>query len=106
MPILFELQDDQHQPKIPRLDVCSTRYAGIVHDEVHSSHFFQDLDALCLWGHKAKRILSVSCLNSLTSRYQSIVDDRMKITRTSNMVNMMEERIRAELQHCLVMKDQ
>ena len=27
----------------------------------------------------------------LTSRYQSIVDDRMKIKRTSNMVNMMEE---------------
>ena len=33
------------------------------------------------------------CLSSaqfLTSKYQSIVDDRMKIKRTSNTVNMME----------------
>ena len=36
------------------------------------------------------------CLSSaqiLTSRYQSIVDDRMKIERTSNMVNMLEESV-------------
>ena len=34
------------------------------------------------------------CLSSaqfLTSRYQSIVDERMKIKRTSDVVNMLEE---------------
>ena len=36
----------------------------------------------------------------LTSRYQSIVDDRMKIKRTSNMVSMMEE---SALNHYIVM---
>ena len=44
----FESQD-QYQPNIPRLDVSSMRCAGIVHDVVHSSQSFQDLDALCLW---------------------------------------------------------
>ena len=33
----------------------------------------------------------LSLARILTSRYQSIVDDRMKIERTSNMVNMLEE---------------
>ena len=41
MLILFELQD-QYQPNIPRLDVCSVRYADIVHDVVYSSQSFQD----------------------------------------------------------------
>ena len=63
MSILFELQD-QYQPKIPRLGVSSMRYASIVHDVVHSSQSFQDLDPLCLWDQQVKRILSVSCLNS------------------------------------------
>ena len=60
MLILSELQD-QYQPNIPRLDVSSMRYAGIVHDVVHLSQSFQDLDGLCLWDQWA---MSVSCLNS------------------------------------------
>ena len=48
MSILSELQD-QYQPNIPRLGVSSMRYAGIVHDVVHSSQFVQDLCALCPW---------------------------------------------------------
>ena len=40
------------------------RYAGIVHDVVHSSQSFQDPYALNLWDQQAKRTLSVSCLNS------------------------------------------
>ena len=55
---------DQYQPRIRRLDVSSMRCASIVHDVVHSSQFVQDLCALCLWDQQAKRILSVSCLNS------------------------------------------
>ena len=47
----------------------------------------------------------LSLAEILTSKYQSIFDDRMKIKRTSDVVNM-RERIRAELQHCPVMKDQ
>ena len=48
------------------------------------------------------------CLSSaqiLTSRYQSIVDNRVKIEHTSNVVNMLEEST-SELSHCPVMKDQ
>ena len=41
----------------------------------------------------------------LTSKYQSIVDDRMKIKCTSNVVNMLEESY-SELSHCPAMKDQ
>ena len=48
MSILYESQD-QYQPKIPRLDVSSMRYADNVHDVVHSSQYFQDFCALCLW---------------------------------------------------------
>ena len=48
MSILFDSQD-QYQPKIPRLDVSSMHCASIVLDVVHSSHYVQDLDALCLW---------------------------------------------------------
>ena len=48
MLILYELQD-QYQPKKPRLGVSSMRYAGIVHDVVHSNQSLQDLDALCPW---------------------------------------------------------
>ena len=33
----------------------------------------------------------LSLARTLTSRYQSRVDDRMKIERTSNMVNLLEE---------------
>ena len=48
MLILSELQD-QYQPNFLRLDVSSMRHAGIVHDVVHSSQYFQDLCALHLW---------------------------------------------------------
>ena len=48
MLILSELQD-QYQSNIPRLDVSSMRDAGIVHDVVHSSQYFQDLCALYRW---------------------------------------------------------
>ena len=48
MSILSESQD-QYRPNIPRLGVSSMRYAGIVHDVVHSSQSFQDFYALCLW---------------------------------------------------------
>ena len=46
MSILSEFQD-QYQPNIPRIGVSSMRYAGIVHDVVHSSPSRQDLCALC-----------------------------------------------------------
>ena len=46
MFILSELQD-QYQPNIPRLGVSSLRYAGIVHDVVHSSQYYQDFCAPC-----------------------------------------------------------
>ena len=62
MSTLSESQD-KYRPNIPRLGVSSMRYAGIVHDAVHSSQSFQDLDALCLWDQQAKKILSVSCSN-------------------------------------------
>ena len=48
MLILYESQD-QYQPNIPRLNVSSMRYAGIVLDVVHSSQYVQDLCALYLW---------------------------------------------------------
>ena len=41
----------------------------------------------------------------LSSRYQSIIDDRMKIKRISDEINVLEEN-RPEKQHCPVMKDQ
>ena len=41
-------------------------------------------------GINRRKILSVSCLNS-DLRGQSIIDDRMKIKRTSKVVNMLEE---------------
>ena len=47
MSILSELQD-WCRPNIPRLDVSSKRYAGIVHDAVHSSQSFQDPSDFCL----------------------------------------------------------
>ena len=64
MFILSELQD-QYQPNIPRLGVSSLRYAGIVHDVVHSSQYFQDLCPLS-WDQQENRtlFLSLSCLNS------------------------------------------
>ena len=46
----------------------------------------------------------LSLARILTSRYQSIVDDRMKIKRTSNIGKF--GRIRSESPHCPVMKDQ
>ena len=54
MSILSELQD-QYQPNILRLGVSSMRYAGIVHDVVHSSQSFQDIDGLSLWDQWAKK---------------------------------------------------
>ena len=81
MSILFESKDS-YKPTFPRLDVSSMRCASIVHDEVHSSQSFQDLDALLSKGSIRKKN---------TGRYQSIVDDRMKIRRTSDMVYMIEE---------------
>ena len=54
MSILSELQD-QYQPNTPRLGVSSMRYAGTVHDVVHSSPSFQDPHALCLWDQIGKK---------------------------------------------------
>ena len=53
----------------------------------------------------------LSLARILTSKYQSRVDDRMKIERTSNMVNMPEYgkyagKSCSEKHHCPVMKDQ
>ena len=63
MSILSESQD-QYQPKIPRLDVSSVHFASIVLDVVQRSQYVQDLHDLCLLDQWARRILSVSCLNS------------------------------------------
>ena len=54
MSILSESQD-RCRPSIPRLGVSSMRYAGTVHDVVHSSQSFQDPYALCLWDQWAKK---------------------------------------------------
>ena len=53
MLIPFESQD-QYQPNIPRLDVSSMRYAGIVRDVVHSCQSFQDPCALSSLGSMGK----------------------------------------------------
>ena len=63
-------------------------YAGIVHDVVHSSQSFQDL---CISGINRQQEYRLSLAWILTSKYQSIVDDGMKIKRTSYVVNMLEE---------------
>ena len=47
----------------------------------------------------------LSLARILASKYQSIVDDRMKIKCTSNVVNFIGK-INSELSHCPVMKDQ
>ena len=65
------------------------RYAGIVHDVVHPSQYRQDPCDFCPWDPQKESCLSVAQI--LTSKYQSRVDDRMKIERTSNKVNMLEE---------------
>ena len=63
MFILSESQD-QYQPNIPRLGVSSMRYAGIVHDVVHSSQSVQDLCDFHFLDQQVRRTLFVSCLNS------------------------------------------
>ena len=76
-----------------RLDVSSMLYAGvIVHDVVHSSQSpCRILDDFCLIGSIRQEEYCLSVAQILTSKYLSRVDDRMKIERTSNMVNMLEE---------------
>ena len=63
MSILSELQD-RCRPNIPRLDVSSMHCARIVLDVVQRSQYVQDLHDLCLLDQWARRIPSVSCLNS------------------------------------------
>ena len=48
MLFLLESQD-QYKPKIPRLDVSSMHYAGILLDVVQKSQYVQDPCVLCLW---------------------------------------------------------
>ena len=63
--------------------LCKTRCIQIVSESlwfVHGSH------------RQKESCLSVAQI--LTSRYQSRIDDGMKIERTSNMVNMLEENVR------------
>ena len=90
MLILSELQD-QYQPNIPRLDVSSMHCASIVHDVVHSSQSLSGSLMPFVSGIHKQKEYCLSLALILTSRYQSIVDDRMKIKRTSNMVNIVEE---------------
>ena len=45
-------------------------------------------------GINGQKEYCLSLAEILTSKYQSIVDDRMKIKRTSNMVDMLEENAR------------
>ena len=65
-------------------------YARMSLDVVQRSQKNQDLYDFCLLYQWAR---SQYCLSSdliLTSRYQSIVDNRMKIERASNVVDVME----------------
>ena len=66
------------------------RYAGIVHDAVHSSRSHQDL---VIFVHRIQRQKEhcLSFAQTLTSRYESRTDDRMQIERTSDMKNLLEE---------------
>ena len=76
---------------VPRLDASSMHCAHSALDEVQRSQYVQDLYDLSLLGQWAKRILSVFCSElDLTSRYQSIVDNRMKIECASDVVDVME----------------
>ena len=90
MLILFESQD-WYQPKIPRLDVSSKHCASIVLDVVQKSQFFCRILMPFVSGINMQEEYCLSLARILTSRYQSVVDDRMKIKRTSNVVNMLEE---------------
>ena len=72
-------------------------HAGIVHDVAHSNQSPWDLCDFCPQDQQARRILSVSCSNFDLQR----VDDRMKIKRTFNMVNMMEE---SAMNHYIVLQ--
>ena len=99
MSILFDSQD-QYLPNVPRLGVSSMRYASIVHDVVHSSQYFQ-IPMLFVSGINRQKEDCLSLARILTSTYQSIVDDRMKIKRTCNMVNLMEE---SALNHHIVLQ--
>ena len=65
--------------------------ASIVLDVVKRSQYAQDLDVLCLLDQWARKNTVYLLVEILTSRYQSVVDDRMKIKRTSCVVNMLEE---------------
>ena len=88
MLILFESQDSYHL-KIPRFDASSMHCARISLDVVQRSQFFKIFMIFVSWINGQEE----SCLSSaqiLTSRYQSIVDNRVKIERTSNVVDVME----------------
>ena len=58
----------------------------VVHDPVHSSQCVTFVHRI---NKQEKYCLSLA--RTLTSRYPSRVDDRMKIERTSNMVNILEK---------------
>ena len=83
MSIPFESQD-QCQPKIPRLDASSIHFEGIVHDVVHSNQTFRILMPFAS-GINGQEEYCLSSAQILTSKYQSIVDDRVKIKRASNV---------------------
>ena len=95
------LSQCQYQPKKPRLDVSSMHCASIVHDVVQRSQDVQDLDALLSLGSMGKKNIVGLLLEFLTSRYQSIVDDRMKIKKHIQC-GRCDGIIHAELLHCAV----
>ena len=73
---------------MPRFDVSSMHGARIAFDVVQRSQYVQDLHDLCLLNQCVNRILFVFCLNP--PKYQFIVDNRMKIERTSDVRDVME----------------
>ena len=64
--------------------------ASIVLDVVQRSQYVQDLYAFCLSRINRQEEHSLSSARILTSRYQSIVDNRVKIERASYVVDVME----------------
>ena len=100
----FESQD-QYQPKIPRLDVSSMRYAGIVHDVVQWKSIFAGSWCPLSLGSIGKKNTICLLLEFGPPSIKSIVDDRMKIKKHIQYGKYVG-RIHSELSHCPVMKDQ
>ena len=87
MSILFQSQD-QYQPTKPRLDVfpCTVQVSRTTW---YRSQYVQDLHDFWSLGSMGKKN-TLSSAHIFTSRYQSIVDNGVKIECASYVVDVME----------------